>query len=77
MLFVKAAATVVPGGCSTTTNAQNRGREEKILTLNSGSVYHVRNNTCIHSRANDPNIYIYRRGEYTKNPLEKYNNIKG
>jgi hypothetical protein len=50
------------------------GREK---TLNSGSGYHVMNNTCIHLRAKGPNIYMYRRGEYTNNPLEKYNNRKG
>jgi hypothetical protein len=27
------------------------------------------NNTCIHLRANDPNIYIYRRGRIYKEPL--------
>jgi hypothetical protein len=34
------------------------------------------NNTCIHLSAKGLNIYMYRRGEYTKNPLEKYNNKK-
>jgi hypothetical protein len=38
--------------------------------------YHVRNNTCIHMRAGGPNIYMYRRGKYIKNPLEEYNNRK-
>jgi hypothetical protein len=27
-------------------------------------------------RASDSYIYIYRKGEYTKNPLKKYNNRK-
>jgi hypothetical protein len=26
------------------------------------------NSTCIHLRAEDPNMYMYRRREYTKNP---------
>jgi hypothetical protein len=34
------------------------------------------NSTCIHMRAGGLNIYMYIRGEYTKNPLEKYNNRK-
>jgi hypothetical protein len=36
----------------------------------------VMNRTCIHLRANDPNIYMYRRGRIYKKPLEKYNNRK-
>jgi hypothetical protein len=28
-------------------------------------------------RIGGPNIYMYRRREYTKNPLKKYNNRKG
>jgi hypothetical protein len=27
-------------------------------------------------RVRSPNIYMYRMGEYTKKPLEKYKNIK-
>jgi hypothetical protein len=49
------------------------GREK---TLISGSVYHVINSTYIHLRVKGSHIYMYRRGEYTKNPLEKYNNRK-
>jgi hypothetical protein len=45
-------------------------------TLIFGSVYHVMNSTYIHLRTKDPNIYMYRRGEYIKNPLDKYNNKK-
>jgi hypothetical protein len=37
----------------------------------------VMNSICIHLIANGLNIYMYRRGEYIKNPLEKYNNRKG
>jgi hypothetical protein len=37
----------------------------------------VMNSTCIHLRNKGSNIYIYKRGEYIKNPLEKYNNRKG
>jgi hypothetical protein len=33
------------------------------------------NSTYIHLRANSQNIYMY-MGEYTNNPLEKYNNRK-
>jgi hypothetical protein len=40
-------------------------------------VYFVMISTYIYLRAKDPNIYMYRRGEYTKNPLEKYNNREG
>jgi hypothetical protein len=36
----------------------------------------VMNSTCIHLRAECPNIFKYRGGEYTKNPLKKYNNRK-
>jgi hypothetical protein len=35
------------------------GEEKITLTLKIGSVYHVRNITCIHLRVNGPNIYIY------------------
>jgi hypothetical protein len=45
----------------------------KTLTLNSGSVYYVRNNTYIHLRAKSLNIYMYRRERIYKEPL-KYNN---
>jgi hypothetical protein len=38
------------------------GERETTLTLKSGSVYHVMNITCIHLRAKDLNIYMYRRG---------------
>jgi hypothetical protein len=50
--------------------------EERKPNHNFGSIYHVMNITCIHLRAKSPNIYMYRRGEYTKTPLKKYNNIK-
>jgi hypothetical protein len=36
----------------------------------------VRNNACIDMRVIGPNIYMYMRGKYTKNPLENYINIK-
>jgi hypothetical protein len=36
----------------------------------------VMNSTCIHLRVRGLNIYMYKRGEYTKNPLKKYNNRK-
>jgi hypothetical protein len=52
------------------------GEENKPKPKKTDFVYHVMNNTCIHLRAKGPNIYMYRRGEYTKNPLEKYNNRK-
>jgi hypothetical protein len=50
--------------------------ERDNLILKIGSVYHIRNSTCIYPRVKCLNIYIYRRGEYTKNPVEKYNNRK-
>jgi hypothetical protein len=53
-----------------------REREEQTLTLIFGSVYHVINSICIYLMVKVLNIYIYRRGEYTRNPLEKYNNRK-
>ncbi len=36
----------------------------------------VMNSTCIHLRTGGPNIYMYIKGKYTKNPLKKYNNRK-
>jgi hypothetical protein len=40
-------------------------------------VNYVMNSTCIHMRTGGPNICMYRGGgDYTKNPLEKYNNRK-
>jgi hypothetical protein len=37
-------------------------RERKTnLTLKTDSVYHIMNNTCIHLRVKDPNIYMYKR----------------
>jgi hypothetical protein len=41
------------------------GREE---TLISGSIYYVINSTCIHMGIRGPNIYIYMKVKYTKNP---------
>jgi hypothetical protein len=54
-----------------------RRKERTTRTLKGGSIYHGMNSTCIHLRAKDPNIYMYRRGKYIKNPLKKYNNRKG
>jgi hypothetical protein len=51
--------------------------KERTLTLKSGFVYHVMNNTYIHLRAKDSNIYMYRRGRIYKEPPQKYNNKKG
>jgi hypothetical protein len=51
--------------------AATKCRGKKSLgerTLIFGSVYHVMNSTYIHLRTKDPNIYMYRRGEYIKNP---------
>jgi hypothetical protein len=56
--------------------ARSREREKRTLTLFCGSVYHVRNSTCIHLRTGGPNIYMYMKGKYTKNPLKEYNNRK-
>jgi hypothetical protein len=53
-----------------------REREERTLTLICGFVYHVINITYIHMRARGPDVYIVQEGEYTNNPLEKYNNRK-
>jgi hypothetical protein len=36
----------------------------------------VMNNTCIHLKFRGSYIYTCTGGEYTKNPLEKYNNRK-
>jgi hypothetical protein len=36
----------------------------------------VRNSICIDTRALDPNIYMYMRSKYTKNPSKKYINAK-
>jgi hypothetical protein len=44
-----------------------RGGEKK-LTLVCGFVYHVMNSTCIHLRAEGPNIYLYMRGRIYKEP---------
>jgi hypothetical protein len=49
------------------------GKERKPKS-NLDSVYHVINNACIHLRVKCLNIYMYRRGEYIKNLLKKYNN---
>jgi hypothetical protein len=52
-------------------------REKKqILTLIFYSNYHIMNNTCIDMRALDLNICIYKKGKYTKNPLDKGINRK-
>jgi hypothetical protein len=64
-------------GASATPGTKERRRgEERKPNPNLGSVYHVMNSTCIYLRAKGLNIYMYRRGEYTKNPIEKYNNRK-
>jgi hypothetical protein len=47
----------------TMAKCRNRGEEKITLILKIGSVYHVRNNACIHLRAKCLNIYMYRRGE--------------
>jgi hypothetical protein len=47
-----------------------RERDERILTLIFGSVYHVINITYIHLRANDPNIYMYKRKKIYKEPYK-------
>jgi hypothetical protein len=57
--------------------SREREREERTLTLICGSVYHVKNSTCIQLRTKGPNIYMYKRGRIYKEPLEKYNNKKG
>jgi hypothetical protein len=57
--------------------ARLREREERTLTLICGSVYHVKNSTCIQLRTKGLNIYMYKRGRIYKEPLEKYNNKKG
>jgi hypothetical protein len=51
--------------------------DEDSMPVAATRVKSVMNSTYIHLRVRDPNIYMYRRGEYTKNPLEKYNNRKG
>jgi hypothetical protein len=38
---------------------KSSGEIEKTLTLNSGSIYHVRNNIYIHLRVEDSNMYMY------------------
>jgi hypothetical protein len=43
-------------------------REGITLTLKTGSVYHVMNNTFIHLRVKSPNIYMYKRGRIYKEP---------
>jgi hypothetical protein len=49
-----------------------RTGEIKItLILKTGSVYHVMNSTCIHLRTGGPNIYMYMKGKYTKNPQKE------
>jgi hypothetical protein len=58
-------------------DVQDWEREERTLTLICGSVYHVKNSTCIQLRTKDLNIYMYKRGRIYKEPLEKYNNKKG
>jgi hypothetical protein len=47
---------------------KNRGDEKITLILKIGSVYHVRNNACIHLRAKGQNIYMYRRRRIYKEP---------
>jgi hypothetical protein len=51
--------------------------KEETLTLICGSGYHVMNSTCIHLRVRARICTCIGGGEYTKNPLEKYNNRKG
>jgi hypothetical protein len=53
---------------------KNCGEREKTLTLISTFVYHVMNSTCIDMKTIGPNIYMYMKEKYTKNPLKKYNN---
>jgi hypothetical protein len=60
-------------GCDEVQQKKILGRKE---TLISSSVYHVTNGTCMHLRHKGSNIYMYRRGEYIKNPVKKYNNRK-
>jgi hypothetical protein len=38
---------------------KSSGEIEKTLILNSGSIYHVRNNTYIHLRVEGSNMYMY------------------
>jgi hypothetical protein len=47
------------------------GKRKKILTLKIGSIYHVMNSTCIHLKAKDLNIYMYRRRRIYKEPLRE------
>jgi hypothetical protein len=51
---------------------ENFLESEKTLTLIFGSWYYVMNSTRIHLRTESPNIYMYMKGKYTKNPLKKY-----
>jgi hypothetical protein len=44
--------------------------------IHADKIVRVMNNICIHMRARGPNTYMYKREEYTKNSLEKYNNRK-
>jgi hypothetical protein len=60
----------------TMAKCRNRGEEKITLTQKIISVYHVMNSTYIHLRTEDPNIYMYMKEKYTKNPLKKYNNRK-
>jgi hypothetical protein len=52
------------------------GIVKRTLTLKISSIYHSMNNTCIYLKDKSLNIYIYRRREYKKNFLKKYNNKK-
>jgi hypothetical protein len=57
-------------GASATPGSTTR-EERKNLTLLFGYVYHIMNNTCIHMRTGWLNIYMYRRREIYREPLEK------
>jgi hypothetical protein len=40
----------------------------KIVSSSIYIMIYVMNNTCIHIRAEDPNIYMYKRGRIYKEP---------
>jgi hypothetical protein len=60
-----------PSATKCSTRLVHSRERETTLTLKTGSVYHVRNITCIHLRAKGPNIYIYRRERIYKEPTEE------
>jgi hypothetical protein len=53
---------------SAETKCRTAWEREQTLTLKAGSVYHVRNSTCILLRAKGLNIYMYKRGRIYKEP---------